>query len=90
MGTDINKAFHALCAQMVAETDPKKLELLKQRLRLLLLNSGAFFSHQEGVFAISRSIWRTKTVCWSTHTSPEIRFFSLRFSEHLAGSNRGA
>jgi hypothetical protein len=41
MSTGINKDFHALCAQMVEETGPEKLQLLKQRLRLLLFTNRA-------------------------------------------------
>jgi hypothetical protein len=29
--------FHALCMQVADEKDPRKIELLKQRMRLLLL-----------------------------------------------------
>lgn len=32
-----DEAFRELCIKVADETDPKKLELLKQRLRLLLL-----------------------------------------------------
>ena len=40
MAADINEEFHALCRKMAEETDPEKLELLKQQLRLLC-ESGA-------------------------------------------------
>jgi hypothetical protein len=40
MAADINEEFHALCRKMAEETDPEKLELLKQQLRLLF-ESGA-------------------------------------------------
>jgi len=36
MAGDIQEEFHALCRKMAEETDPEKLELLKQQLRLLL------------------------------------------------------
>ena len=36
MAGDIQEVFHALCRKMAEETDPEKLELLKQQLRLLL------------------------------------------------------
>jgi hypothetical protein len=33
----LNETFRALCVRVADEKDPKKLELLKQRMRLLLL-----------------------------------------------------
>jgi hypothetical protein len=36
-----NQIFRAICAKVVDEQDPKKLELLKQRLRLLLSEGGS-------------------------------------------------
>lgn len=41
MARDIEEAVHALCRKMAEETDPEKLELLKQQLRLLFLESDA-------------------------------------------------
>lgn len=34
--TDLKEAFTALCRKMAEETDTKKLEILKQQMRLLL------------------------------------------------------
>jgi len=35
-----DNVFRALCLRLADETDPHKVELLKQRLRLLLLTEG--------------------------------------------------
>jgi hypothetical protein len=42
-----NDLFRALCLKVADETDPKKLELLKQRMRILLQDS----AESEGVTA---------------------------------------
>jgi hypothetical protein len=47
MSVDIKEAVRALFIKMVDETDPKKLELLKQRLRLLFLDYGAELEKEE-------------------------------------------
>jgi hypothetical protein len=40
MSVDIKEAFTELCRQMAEETDIKKLEILKQRMRLLVEKEG--------------------------------------------------
>jgi hypothetical protein len=37
----LNETFRALCVKVADETDPRKIEVLKQRMRLLLLQEGS-------------------------------------------------